>query len=126
MKSNNRTYSYDKKDFKQKTIFIIFQNQHLVVNDSTKSITETINNPDNQIFCANVIHIISQKAYVLCNACSGLLPLFASAISASHEIELLENMEGLSPKDALKIKKRVMNLSGLFILANTGNFSKLE
>ncbi|CAF1301308.1 unnamed protein product [Rotaria sp. Silwood1] len=95
-------------------------------NDSTKSITETINNPDNQIFCANVIHIISQKAYVLCNACSGLLPLFASAISASHEIELLENMEGLSPKDALKIKKRVMNLSGLFILANTGNFSKLE
>ncbi|CAF4729069.1 unnamed protein product, partial [Rotaria sp. Silwood1] len=79
--------------------------------DSTKSITETINNPDNQIFCANVIHIISQKAYVLCNACSGLLPLFASAISASHEIELLENMEGLSPKDALKIKKRVMNLS---------------
>ncbi|CAF1481462.1 unnamed protein product, partial [Rotaria sp. Silwood1] len=64
--------------------------------DSTKSITEAINNPDNQIFCAN------------------------------HEIELLENTEGLSPKDASKIKKRVMSLSDLFILANTGNFSELE
>ncbi|CAF3808398.1 unnamed protein product [Rotaria sp. Silwood1] len=63
-----------------------------------------------------------------CGSSSGVkkFPVFASAISASHEIELLENMEGLSPKDALKIKKRVMNLSGLFILANTGNFSKLE
>ncbi|CAF4932360.1 unnamed protein product [Rotaria sp. Silwood1] len=27
--------------------------------DSTKSITDAINNPDNQIFCANIIHIIS-------------------------------------------------------------------
>ncbi|CAF4584365.1 unnamed protein product, partial [Rotaria sp. Silwood2] len=94
--------------------------------DSTKSITEAINNADNQIFCANVIHIISQMADVLCNACGGLLPLLASATSASHEIELLENTEGLSPKDALKILKRVMSLSDLFILANSGNFSELE
>ncbi|CAF1564427.1 unnamed protein product, partial [Rotaria sp. Silwood1] len=64
--------------------------------DSTKSITDAINNPDNQIFCAN------------------------------HEIELLENTEGLSPKDALKILKHVMSLSDLFILANTGKFSELE
>ncbi|CAF5085248.1 unnamed protein product, partial [Rotaria sp. Silwood1] len=43
-----------------------------------------------------------------------------------HEIELLENTEGLSPKDALKILKRIMSLSDLFILANSGNFSELE
>ncbi|CAF3819258.1 unnamed protein product [Rotaria sp. Silwood1] len=46
--------------------------------------------------------------------------------SIEHEIELLENTEGLSPKDALKILKHVMSLSDLFILANTGNFSELE
>ncbi|CAF4931711.1 unnamed protein product [Rotaria sp. Silwood1] len=51
--------------------------------DSTKSIIDAINNPDNQIFCANVVHIISQMADVLCNACGGLLPLLASATSAS-------------------------------------------
>ncbi|CAF5147751.1 unnamed protein product, partial [Rotaria socialis] len=53
---------------------------------------------------------------VLCNASGGLLPLLASATSASHEIELLEYTEGLSPKDALRVLKRVMGLSDLFIL----------
>lgn len=51
--------------------------------DATKPITEYINHVDNQIFCSNVIHIISQMADVLCNACGGLLPLLASATSAS-------------------------------------------
>ncbi|CAF3824988.1 unnamed protein product [Rotaria sp. Silwood1] len=46
--------------------------------------------------------------------------------SIEHEIELLENTEGLSPKDALKILKHVMSLSDFFILANTRNFSELE
>ncbi|CAF3907510.1 unnamed protein product [Rotaria magnacalcarata] len=94
--------------------------------DTTKLITESINNPDNQIFCANVVHIISQMADVLCNASGGLLPLLASATSASHEIELLEYTEGLSPKDALRVLKRVMGLSDLFILGSTANFSELE
>lgn len=43
-----------------------------------------------------------------------------------HEIELLENTEGLSAKDALKILKRVMSLSDLFLLANTASFTELE
>ncbi|CAF2900625.1 unnamed protein product [Rotaria sp. Silwood2] len=53
-------------------------------------------------------------------------PLLASATSASHEIELLENTKGLSSKDALKIFKHVMTLSDLFILGNNGNFSEFE
>ena len=56
--------------------------------DSTKPITEAINHTDNQIFCANVIHIISQMGDMLCNACGGLLPLLASATSASVFIDL--------------------------------------
>jgi hypothetical protein len=51
--------------------------------DPTKPITESINHTDNQIFCINVVHIISQMADILCNACGGLLPLLASATSAS-------------------------------------------
>ncbi|CAF2115534.1 unnamed protein product [Rotaria magnacalcarata] len=61
---------------------------------------------------------------VLCNACGGLLPVLTSATSANNEIELLENTEGLSSKDALNILKRVMSLSDLFILANSGNFAE--
>jgi hypothetical protein len=38
----------------------------------------------------------------------------------------LENTEGLSPLDALKILKRVMSFSDLFILANSASFSELE
>ena len=51
--------------------------------DLTKPITESINHVDNQIFCINVVHIISQMADILCNAAGGLLPLLASATSAS-------------------------------------------
>ena len=38
----------------------------------------------------------------------------------------MENTEGLSSSDALRILKRVMGLSDLFILANSGSFSELE
>ena len=81
---------------------------------------------------------------ILSNACGGLLPLLASATSASvrgtvadrstillfvlfqHEIEVLENTEGLSPLSALKILKRVMGFADLFILANSSGFAELE
>ena len=43
-----------------------------------------------------------------------------------HEIEVLDNTEGLSSIDALRILKRVMSLSDLFVLANSANFSELE
>lgn len=51
--------------------------------DTSRPITDAINHSDNQIFCVNVVHIISQMADILCNACGGLLPLLASATSAS-------------------------------------------
>lgn len=55
----------------------------IFLSDPTKPITDAINNSDNQIFCVNVVHIISQMSDILCNACGGLLPLLASATSAS-------------------------------------------
>lgn len=51
--------------------------------DQTKLLTDSVSHSDNQIFTINVVHIISQMADVLCNACGGLLPLLASATSAS-------------------------------------------
>ena len=38
----------------------------------------------------------------------------------------MENTEGLSPLNALKILKRVMGFADLFILSNTSNFTELE
>lgn len=55
----------------------------MLSSDATRSVTEAINSADNQIYCANVVHIISQMADVVCNASGGLLPLLASATSAS-------------------------------------------
>ena len=43
-----------------------------------------------------------------------------------HEIEVLENTEGLTPLNALKILKRVMGFADLFILANSSSFAELE
>jgi hypothetical protein len=64
-----------------------FQLVHILLilfsSEPIKSIIDTVNHPDNQIFCVNVVHIISQMADILCNACGGLLPLLASATSAS-------------------------------------------
>jgi len=64
------------KNFNFKILYFSFS-------DTTKPITESINHIDNQIFCINVVHIISQMADILCNACGGLLPLLASSTSAS-------------------------------------------
>jgi len=55
----------------------------LFSSDPTKPITDAINNTDNQIFSVNIVHIISQMSDILCNGCGGLLPLLASATSAS-------------------------------------------
>jgi hypothetical protein len=51
--------------------------------DTSRSMLEAINHANNQIFCVNVVHIISQMSDIICNACGGLLPLLASATSAS-------------------------------------------
>lgn len=62
--------------------------------DTMRPITEAINNADNQIFCVNVVHIISQMSDVLCNACGGLLPLLASATSATVSRNRLQCKQG--------------------------------
>ena len=65
------------------TLINSIQHRKLSSSDPVRSILESINSVDNQIFCVNVVHIISQMADILCNACGGLLPLLASATSAS-------------------------------------------
>lgn len=52
-------------------------------NNQVKSVIEAINSEDNAIFCVNTIHIISQMADILTNACGGLLPLLASATTVN-------------------------------------------
>ena len=65
------------------TFYKILKSSSLSSSDPTKPITDSINHADNQIFCINIVHILSQMADILCNACGGLLPLLASATSAS-------------------------------------------
>lgn len=52
----------------------------------TKTLIETVNSLDNNIFCVNTIHIVSQLADILTNACGGLLPLLASATTINSVI----------------------------------------
>ncbi len=50
---------------------------------SIRSLIDAANHVDNAIFCVNTIHIISQLADILNNACGGLLPLLASATTSN-------------------------------------------
>ncbi len=49
------------------------------VDGQVKTLLEAVNNLENSIFCVNTIHVVSQLADILTNACGGLLPLLASA-----------------------------------------------
>ncbi|CAF4584220.1 unnamed protein product, partial [Rotaria sp. Silwood2] len=89
----NQLSPFTISEFKYSPMYIrllhsVFDSIEVDVRLWRSSIIVVINNPDNQIFCANVVHIISQMA--------------------DHEIELLESTKDLSSKDALKIFKRVM------------------
>ena len=63
------------------------------IDGQVKTVLEAVNSVDNAIFCVNTIHIISQLADILTNACGGLLPLLASATTvnsvkkASYKLE---------------------------------------
>ena len=46
---------------------------------AVRSLLEIANSQENAIFCVNTVHVISQLADILTNACGGLLPLLASA-----------------------------------------------
>lgn len=48
-----------------------------------RTVLEAVNSVENAIFCVNSIHVISQLADILTNACGGLLPLLASATTVN-------------------------------------------
>jgi hypothetical protein len=53
------------------------------IDGQVKSVIDAVNSVENAIFCVNTIHIISQLADILTNACGGLLPLLASATTVN-------------------------------------------
>lgn len=57
------------------------------IDGQVKTVLEAVNSVDNAIFCVNTIHIISQLADILTNACGGLLPLLASATTVNSVIK---------------------------------------
>ena len=94
------------------------------IDGTVKTLVETVNHVENAIFCVNTIHIISQLADILTNACGGLLPLLASATTGnSNEIELLENTEGMTNQEGMRFLDRIMCIGD--VGCNTG-FGELE
>jgi neurobeachin len=53
------------------------------IDGNVKTLIDATNHVDNAIFCVNTIHVISQLADILTNACGGLLPLLASATTVN-------------------------------------------
>ncbi len=97
------------------------------IDGQVKTLLEFSNSPDNVIFCINTIHIVSQLADILTNACGGLLPLLASATTASsNEIEILENTEGMSGREGFEFLERIMLISDVIILGCNTSFADLE
>ena len=63
----------------------------------------------------HLLHICSQLADNLINACGGLLPLLASATSANGEIDVIHASEGLPLDIALAFLQRLMNLTDILV-----------
>ncbi len=96
-------------------------------NSNYKSVIDAVNNVDNTILCVNTIHVISQLADILTNACGGLLPLLASATTvSSNEIEILENTEGMTNQEGCRFLERIMAISDVVVLGCHSNFGELE
>lgn len=92
-----------------------------------KTLIQAVNHPDNAIFCVNTIHIVSQLADILTNACGGLLPLLASATTVnSNEIEIQDNTEGMCSTEGYEFLGRIMNISDVIILGSNTSFADLE
>ena len=95
--------------------------------NQVKTVLEAVNQVNNAIFCVNTIHVVSQLADILTNACGGLLPLLASATTInSNEIEILENTEGMSNMEGIKFLERIMQISDIIILGCNTSFGELE
>ena len=95
--------------------------------NQVKTVIEAVNQVNNAIFCVNTIHVVSQLADILTNACGGLLPLLASATTInSNEIEILENTEGMSNVEGIKFLERIMQIRDIIILGCNTSFGELE
>lgn len=60
---------------------------------STKTVMDFVNSSDNVIFVHNTIHLISQVMDNMVMACGGILPLLSAATSATHELEILNQLK---------------------------------
>lgn len=95
--------------------------------DDVKTLIQAINSAENAIFCVNTIHIVSQLADILTNACGGLLPLLASATTVnSNDIEILDNTEGMNSNEGYEYLGRIMKISDVIILGSSTSFADLE
>lgn len=101
---------------------------------SASHLDQILQNPDNQIYVVNSIHLISQLCDNIIIASGGLLPLLASATggnssnnnSANHN-SINRGGEGLTSAQANSLLYRLVNLADILCFAATHiNFAELE
>ncbi|KAG8453968.1 hypothetical protein GDO86_000553 [Hymenochirus boettgeri] len=93
---------------------------------STKTIMDFVNSNDNVIFVHNTIHLISQITDNMIMACGGILPLLSAATSATHELENIEPMQGLSIEASITFLQRAISLVDVLIFASSLGFTDIE
>ncbi|KAL5962454.1 Neurobeachin [Taenia solium] len=85
-----------------------------------------INDPANQVYVINLIHLVSQLSDGLVTASGGLLPLLAATTSPTMELEVQEPSSGLSLKTALGFLLRVTNIADVVVFMPSVNLGALE
>ena len=100
---------------------------------SASHLDQILQNPDNQIYVVNSIHLVSQLCDNIIIASGGLLPLLASATggnnsnNSSNQNSINRGGEGLSSDQANSLLYRLVNLADILCFAATHiNFSELE
>lgn len=100
---------------------------------SATHLDQILQNPDNQIYVVNSIHLVSQLCDNIIIASGGLLPLLASATggnnsnNSSNQSSINRGGEGLSSAQANSLLYRLVNLADILCFAATHiNFSELE
>ncbi|KAL5112762.1 Lipopolysaccharide-responsive and beige-like anchor protein [Taenia crassiceps] len=85
-----------------------------------------INDPTNQVYVINLIHLVSQLSDGLVTASGGLLPLLAATTSPTVELEVQEPSSGLSLRTALGFLLRVTNIADVVVFIPSVNLGALE
>ena len=100
---------------------------------SATHLDQILQNPDNQIYVVNSIHLVSQLCDNIIIASGGLLPLLASATggnnsnNSSSQSSINRGGEGLSSAQANSLLYRLVNLADILCFAATHiNFAELE